>query len=239
MKFTIDDPLTAEQLAVIDEQRRTVLHERMRAVSQEGKVVSYLGREYLVWPTVFWPHADSQPLVKNYVINEGDVVCDYGTGSGVIAIESALRGAGRVIAFDINPMAVKNTRINAASHGVHDMVHAYETTSATWSHTLGTATNTFDVITANLPFSNHPARDDIERSTYDEGFKAHYALFALAPRVLKPKGRIYLSQANFGDPEKMISLAESEGFNVELIGRARDTDMPEKVYYAFEARRKE
>lgn len=237
MKFTIDDSLTDEQLAVIDEQRKRDIHEVMRAIPEESRVVQYLGREYLVFRRVFPPSQDSMPLVNNYRIDSGERVLDFGTGSGVLAIESALRGAGFVFATDINPTAVMNATINADRHNVENIVLS-DCGAGCFDKKDVPDWDRFDVITANLPFLDRAAEDYVELSTFDEGFSAHTELFTYAQRVLKQEGRMYIAQANFGNPEKMIAIAEGAGFNVELIGRARDTEMPEKVYYAFECRRR-
>jgi len=48
----------------------------------------------------------------------GGRVIDYGSGSGVLGIASALLGAGRVDAFDIDPQALLATAENAAANGL-------------------------------------------------------------------------------------------------------------------------
>jgi ribosomal protein L11 methyltransferase len=45
-------------------------------------------------------------------------VLDYGCGSGILAIASALHGARAVDAVDIDPAAIESTRANARSNGV-------------------------------------------------------------------------------------------------------------------------
>ncbi|HEY8531568.1 MAG TPA: 50S ribosomal protein L11 methyltransferase [Limnochorda sp.] len=42
----------------------------------------------------------------------GDVVVDVGTGSGILAMAAALLGAGRVVAVDVDPVAVRVARAN-------------------------------------------------------------------------------------------------------------------------------
>lgn len=52
----------------------------------------------------------------------GETVCDVGTGSGILSVAAALLGAGRVIAVDIDELAVRTARENAARNGVADRV---------------------------------------------------------------------------------------------------------------------
>lgn len=55
-------------------------------------------------------------------IRGGETVCDVGTGSGILAVTAALLGARRVIAVDIDELAVRTARENAARNGVADRV---------------------------------------------------------------------------------------------------------------------
>ncbi len=55
-------------------------------------------------------------------LSPGQLVYDVGTGSGVLAIAAALLGAGRVVAVDIDPVAVRVARDNVAINGLGDRV---------------------------------------------------------------------------------------------------------------------
>ena len=50
-----------------------------------------------------------------FPMNEGCTVLDIGTGTGLVAIMAAQRGAGRVTAVDIDPDAAGQARANAAN----------------------------------------------------------------------------------------------------------------------------
>ncbi len=49
-------------------------------------------------------------------------VLDFGSGSGILAIGAALKGAGQVHAVEIDPLAVENARENARLNSVTDRV---------------------------------------------------------------------------------------------------------------------
>ena len=55
-------------------------------------------------------------------IQPGMRVLDLGTGSGILAIAAAKLGAASVLALDIDPLAVKAARQNAAANGVEALV---------------------------------------------------------------------------------------------------------------------
>lgn len=59
-------------------------------------------------------------------IRPGIRVIDVGSGSGVLAISAALLGAASVDAVDIEPVAVRATRENAAMNGVQDRIRVAE-----------------------------------------------------------------------------------------------------------------
>jgi len=60
-------------------------------------------------------------LLETYV-RPGHRVADVGTGSGVLAIAAALLGAARVVAVDVEPVALEAAAGNVAANGVGDRV---------------------------------------------------------------------------------------------------------------------
>jgi ribosomal protein L11 methyltransferase len=54
---------------------------------------------------------------------DGEVVIDYGCGSGVLAVAATKLGARAAHAFDIDPQALTATRDNAAANEVESRVH--------------------------------------------------------------------------------------------------------------------
>lgn len=59
-------------------------------------------------------------------VRPGMRVLDLGTGSGILAIAAAKLGAARVLALDVDPLAVKAARQNAAANGVADRLDIRE-----------------------------------------------------------------------------------------------------------------
>jgi ribosomal protein L11 methyltransferase len=71
----------------------------------------------------------------------GAAVLDVGTGSGLLAIAAAKLGAARVVANDVDPVAVEVARENAARNGAR-----VEITAAP----AGEIPGPFDVVVANI-----------------------------------------------------------------------------------------
>ncbi|WAA11508.1 50S ribosomal protein L11 methyltransferase [Fervidibacillus halotolerans] len=55
-------------------------------------------------------------------VKPGDVVFDVGTGSGVLSIAAALLKAGKVLALDLDEIAVTSAKLNIKLNKVHDVV---------------------------------------------------------------------------------------------------------------------
>lgn len=220
-------PLSKEAKQIV--RLRSEIVEKLKNTPPEGIEVEYLGKKFFVKQGVFWPHDDSKPLVENFEIKSGQQVLDVCTGAGTIAIFAALKGAARVVALDINPDAVASTKINAQRFGVEEILDARvsDVFSALEPE------EKFDVITCNPPFSDLASGDLTEGAIKDEGLHVHNALFDGLDRHLKTGGRVYLSQANFGNVEDMLKLAETHGLSAKPIGSLALANDP-RVFYAFE-----
>ena len=225
--------LTEEQLCEVT-KRQLEMQERFRCVPDSGLHIEYLGKRFIVYKNVFWPFDDSKPLVENYKVNSGDCVLDVCTGSGVIAVLSAYKGAKKVVALDINPDAVKTAKSNAKLHGFDNLIDV----KLSDMFDALQSDEQFDVITGNLPFRNKIATDFVELSQWDTNLYVQRRFFAEVNKYLKPNGRIYLSQANFGAVDEMTQFADALGFAVKLIGQKTMTNNDPRIFYAFELTRK-
>lgn len=76
-------------------------------------------------------------------------VIDVGTGSGILAIAAAKLGAGRVLALDLDPVAVKSARDNIALGGLADRIDVRESDLLQVLRTHA----------ADVPSSGHPSQD--------------------------------------------------------------------------------
>lgn len=60
------------------------------------------------------------------VIQEGDEVIDVGTGSGILAIGACRLGASKVLALDLDPVAVSSARENTRLNGLEEQIQVVE-----------------------------------------------------------------------------------------------------------------
>ncbi len=80
------------------------------------------------------------------LMQPGVKALDLGCGSGVLAIAAAKLGAVNVLALDIDPMAVRVTKENAAQNGVADKITAQE---GSLENLIGSPRR-FDLIVVNI-----------------------------------------------------------------------------------------
>jgi len=211
------------------DQWQTRRQQLFKSVPPEGQTVRYLDKEFLVYPDTFWPFADSLPLVRHFRIEPGDSVLDVGTGSGVIGIFACYRGASRVVGVDINPAAVRSATHNARMHGFASTMQVLQ---SDLFESLGD--ERFDVITANLPFRNKPAHDVVAMSQWDTDFKVNTRFFEGVGRHLRPRGRIYFVQSNFGEIETAMKLAQAAGLQVRELARESTDDSRRQEFFVYE-----
>lgn len=56
-------------------------------------------------------------------VSEGMSVCDYGCGSGILALAAAKLGADNVTAIDNDPQAIEATEVNALKNSVNQLIY--------------------------------------------------------------------------------------------------------------------
>jgi release factor glutamine methyltransferase len=200
-----------------------------KSVPPEGQKIRYLDKEFLVYPNTFWPFADSLPLVRHFKVEPGERVLDVGTGSGVIGIFACYRGASRVVGLDVNPAAVQSALHNVRTHG---FVGVMTVLQSDLFDALGD--ERFDVVTANLPFRNKPAHDVVAMSQWDTDFKTNTRFFEGVGRHLKPGGRIYFVQSNFGEIEAMQRLAQAAGLRTRELASEAIDDTRRQEFFVYE-----
>ena len=77
-------------------------------------------------------------------IHGGESVIDVGTGSGILAIGAAMLGAKDVLAFDIDPVAVRVAKENIEHNHLSDRVRAVE------GNLLASSDGVCDLCVANI-----------------------------------------------------------------------------------------
>jgi len=123
-------------------------------------------------------------------------VLDVGTGSGILAIAAALLGATRVLALDVDPVAVGVARQNVAVNGVEGRVRVVEGSLSADSALPDEGGPRFDLVLANISTA---------------------AITEMAPalgRALAPGGTLVASGIGDASAEACRSALERAGLKV-------------------------
>ncbi len=136
-------------------------------------------------------------------------VLDMGTGSGVCALFAA-RCARRVVAVDINPVAVRCARVNVLMNGVEDKVEVLH-----GDLFAPVAARRFDVVLFNPPFVRGVPRNDADRAWRSTDVAERFA--AELGNHLRPGGFALVLLSTFGDAASFVEPFRRGGFALKVV----------------------
>ncbi len=170
-----------------------------------------------VLPGVYPPSDDSYMLadVVNSMDLRGKKFLEIGSGTGIVAITAAIRGAD-VTAVDINPHAVECTKRNAEKSGVH--IRALQ------SNLFQNVEGEFDIIAFNPPYLPGTEDDpdyDVAWSGGEDGREVIDRFLSQFDAHLKPCGVLLLVQSSLSNPAKTVDVLESYGYRVEIAAEEK------------------
>ena len=136
-------------------------------------------------------------------------VLDMGCGSGVCALFAA-RFARRVVAVDINPEAVRCTRINTLLHQYEDRIEVLH--GDLFAPLTG---RRFDVVLFNPPFLHGEPQNDADRAWRSTDVAPRFA--AALRSHLTPAGFALVLLSNYGGAREYISQFHRHGFATGVV----------------------
>jgi release factor glutamine methyltransferase len=154
-------------------------------------------------------------LLRSGVVQAGASVLDLGTGSGLAAIAAALAGAGRVVATDINPAAVRSAGLNVKRHRLEDKVSVKEGDMFD-----PVRTERFDLVVCNPPyFRGEP--DSMAGRAYYAGpeFEWLQRFGSDLADHLTPGGSAIISIGDAADITSIRTLLAGCGWTCEEVAR--------------------
>ncbi len=189
--------------------------------------VFYKNLEFEILKDVYKPAEDTFLLADNLDIESGEYVLELGTGSGLLSIISAKKGAN-VIATDVNTLAIECAKKNAERHEVNGNIE----------FRIGNmfdpiSDEVFDLILFNppyLPVSKEESSGDVIERAWDGGLDGRKFIDEFLSGVgeyLKPGGRFYFIQSSLSDVQK--TLSELRRNNWEFIKKSEKFFF-EKIY---------
>jgi methylase of polypeptide subunit release factors len=141
----------------------------------------------------------------------------------VLKIKAKQLGAKYVLATDLNPNAVRNTKRNSLITGFK--------VDAKRSDLFGSIKKRFDVITFNPPYTDEAPKHGHDICFWDEGHRTVKKFFKELPGHLKPEGRAFIAWSSFGNVRVLKQIAKEARANVIKVGQRRGKR--KFVYYVF------
>ena len=164
-------------------------------------------------PRIFRSGACFARAVQGGLIEPESHVLDMGAGSGIVSIIAALAGAN-VVAVDINPAAVRCTRINAMLINVEDRVDARQ--GDLFEAVQGQC---FDRILFNPPYFRGAPQPGFEQSWRSVDVVERFA--ADLGRHLTPGGSAFLALSTHGDVAGFQHVFNKNGYEQTIVSSHR------------------
>ena len=192
-----------------------------------GVVVEHVaGVPLVVLPDVFNPKLLRsgeflvQQLSRRELLPAGSRVLDLGSGSGAGGVAAALRGCA-VVAVDINPSAVRCTRINA-------LVNQVAIDARQGDLFAPVATERFDVVLFNPPYYRGVPRDGLDHAWRSPDLPERFA--AQLDEHLAAGGHTLLVLSSDGEAEAFLGALDRHRFIRDVVATRDFTNEVMRVY---------
>ena len=189
------------------------------------KKVFFNELELLVFDSVYEPREDSFLLANSLPKIQGLEVLDIGCGTGIQSINASQKGAKSVLAIDINPQAIENTKQNCTAQKIGNV-------SAMESNLFEKIPQKFDVIIFNPPYlPSEPTvpippfkSDEIKEPELDggkNGFEIIKEFIIRTGEHLKPKGMVFFLASSLNNFQELEKLLAKKGFGFEIAAQEK------------------
>jgi len=185
--------------------------------------VSILGKKLVVLPKVFSPkYFTDTPWFAREIpkIVKKNSFLEIGTGIGAVTFFVAFGGSEMVVATDINPIAVKNARLNFKKYKLDIPVRSGDMYSPIKKR------ETFDYIFWNHPFnySKKKIDDTLAQSIFDYKYTGLERFLRDGKKHLNKGGKLLLGSGKIARVRKIKGLAKKHGYSVELLKKKQTTN---------------
>lgn len=160
-------------------------------------------------------------LGSNIKIKKNSVVCDIGTGCGILALLASKLGAKRVYAIDVDKECEKSIKLNAKANNIKNVIFLQ-------GNMLKPLKEKVDVIIANLPQTPSSKKIDLHRYGSADGTKYNSILIKNASKYLKKNGNIFFSLMSISNPIKILTLLKKK-YKISIVA-IKEREFDKKRY---------
>jgi len=203
------------------ERGSTLRDDEKHLISNRAKMVFFEDKVFYVSEMVYEPAEDTLLLAENSQVEPNDMVLEIGVGCGILSVLSAPK-ARRVVAVDINPYAVKCTKLNARMNSVSEKMDIIRGDLFRPLKESGL----FDLILFNAPYL--PTEEGEPKDWIDYAWAGGKGGRNLIDRFidsvskcLKPCGRVLLVQSTLSDVEETLRKLEKRNFKVKIVAERK------------------
>lgn len=184
--------------------------------------------------TVFWEPDDTSSL-RAWLSESGELraarVLEVGTGTGIIALWCSIQAAHRIVATDINPVAVANAEYNAMNLDLGERIDfrlaAQINGQIPGPYAVVSDSEKFDLVISNPPWEDGQVTQDAAFALYDTNFALLDGLLEETPSHLKPGGRLLLAYGARQAIQRILEMAPGLGWQVEILDSRELEELPE------------
>lgn len=164
-------------------------------------MTNVLNKEIIVYPNVMSPEYDwsSRFYIEKIPNQKNKSFLEIGSGSGVVSTFIGFQKPKKVVATDINPDAIVNTRENFKKYNL-------ENTKVLTSDLFEKISEKFNTIFFNAPYHGNEPQDMLERGVSDKNYEVLKGFLKNAKNFLEENGDIYLGFSDTGDNDLLKSL---------------------------------
>jgi len=180
--------------------------------------------------TVFWDARDAaslRALIAESDLVRGKSVLEIGTGSELLSLYCLRFGANRIVATDINPMAVRNARYNAEKMGFSERFEVRQVTpEEAGAHFIVRSAEKFDLIISNPPWEDALPESNIDYAYYDSGFDLIRTLMNGLRQHLNENGKALLAYGSVEGIRQVERLSAENGFRLRILDDRNPESLP-------------